>query len=130
MTDLDAALFTRLSTFAALTALVPGAKISALTAVQGAVPPYVIYQTIDDIPDYAHDGLIALRHPRVQVSSYGTSLGAAKGVNTQVIAALATWPAANAEVQAVMIDNTIPLYDSTSGLFAMITDFIIEYTQS
>lgn len=128
MTDLDAALYSRLSGFTALTALVPAGKISALTAAEGIVAPYVVFQTIDDLLDYAHDGIVALRHPRIQVSSYGLSLGSAKSINTQVIAALTTWPAGNAEIQSVMIENVIPLYDSATRLFAMITDLFIWYT--
>jgi hypothetical protein len=128
MTDLDAAIFSRLSTFAPLVALVPVTHIAAVTIAQGILTPYVVYQTIDDIPDYAHDGLVTLRHPRIQVSSYASSIGAAKAINTQVVAALTTWPAANAEIQSVMIENVIPLYDSATGLFDMITDFIIQYT--
>lgn len=128
MTDLDAALFSRLSTFAALTALVSAAKISALTAAQGVVTPYVVWQEIDDIPDYSHQGRSSLRHPRVQVSSYASSLGSAKAINAQVMVALETWPSANADVQDVSVENVIPLYDAATTLFAVISDFFIWYT--
>lgn len=128
MTDLDAALFSRLSTFAALTALVSAAKISALTAAQGVVTPYVVWQEIDDIPDYSHQGRSSLRHPRVQVSSYASSLGNAKAINAQVMVALETWPSANADVQDVSVENVIPLYDAATTLFAVISDFFIWYT--
>jgi hypothetical protein len=128
MTDLDAAIFTRLSSFAPLIALVPATHIAAVTITQGILTPYVVYQTIDDLPDYAHDGLVTLRHPRVQVSSYAASLAAAKAINTQVVAALTAWPAANAEIQSVMIENVISLYDSATGPFATITDFVIQHT--
>lgn len=128
MTDLDAAIFGRLSTFAPLTALVPGSKIMAVVAAQGIVVPYVVWQEIDDIPDYSHDGRNSLRHPRVQVSSYASSLGAAKAINTQVMAALETWPAANADVQKVTVENIIPLFDSATVLFAVITDVFVWFT--
>ena len=130
MTDLDAAIFTRLSTYAPLLALVPKAKMAAVTIPQGTATPYVVYQTIDDLPDYAHDGLVDLRHPRIQVSSYAATFGAAKAIAAQVTAALTTWPAANAEIQCVSLENSIPLYDAASGLFAFITDFTICYTQT
>jgi hypothetical protein len=128
MTDLDAAIFSRLSTFTALTALVPVTHIAAVTIAQGILTPYVVYQTIDDLPDYSHQGRNGLRHPRVQVSSYASSLGSAKAINVQVMAALETWPSANADVQDVTVDNIIPLFDSVTALFAVITDFFVWYT--
>ena len=128
MTDLDAAIFSRLSTFTALTALVPVTHIAAVTIAQGILTPYVVYQTIDDLPDYSHQGRNGLRHPRVQVSSYASSLGSAKAINVQVMTALETWPSANADVQDVTVDNIIPLFDSATALFAVITDFFVWYT--
>lgn len=128
MTDLDAAIFTRLSTFAPLIALVPATHIAAVTIAQGILAPYVVWQEIDDIPDYSHDGRNGLRHPRVQVSSYASSLGDAKTINVQVMAALETWPATNADVQEVIIENMIPLYDAATGLFAMVIDCFIWFS--
>jgi len=128
MNDLDAAIFSRLSTFTALTALVPVTHIAAVTIAQGILTPYVVYQTIDDLPDYSHQGRNGLRHPRVQVSSYASSLGSAKAINVQVMTALETWPSANADVQDVTVDNIIPLFDSATALFAVITDFFVWYT--
>jgi hypothetical protein len=130
MNDLDAAIFSRLSTFTALTALVPVTHIAAVTIAQGILTPYVVYQTIDDLPDYSHQGRNGLRHPRVQVSSYASSFGSAKAINNQVVAALETWPSANADVQVVPVENMIPLYDAATTLFAVISDFFIWYTQS
>lgn len=128
MTDLDAALFTRLSTYSPLiTALVPATHIAAVTIAQGILVPYVVFQEIDDIPDYAHDGQNGLRRPRVQISSYASSLLGAKAINVEVMAALETWPAAAPDVESVQIENTIPMYDQATGLFAMITDFTIHY---
>jgi hypothetical protein len=128
MTDLDAGIFTRLSTYATLLALVPKTKMAAVTIPQGIVTPYVVFQIIDDLPDYSHQGRNGLRHPRVQVSSYASSLGSAKAINAQVMAALETWPATNADVQVVPVDNIIELFDSVTALFAVITDFFIWYT--
>jgi hypothetical protein len=128
VTDLDAALFTRLSTYSPLvTALVPATHIAAVTIKQGILVPYVVFQEIDDIPDYAHDGQNGLRHPRMQISSYASSLLGAKAINVQVMAALETWPAATPDVQSVQIENTIPMYDQATALFAMITDFTIYF---
>lgn len=125
MTDLDVAIFSRLSTFAPLIALVPATHIAAVTIAQGILTPYVVFQEIDDIPEYSHDGRNGLRHPRVQVSSYASSLGGAKSINVQVMAALESWPATNADVQVVIIENMIPLYDAATGLFAMVIDCFI-----
>jgi hypothetical protein len=128
MTDLDAALFTRLSTYSPLiTSLVPATHIAAVTIAQGILVPYVVFQEIDDIPDYAHDGQNGLRHPRMQISSYASSFLGAKAINVQVMAALETWPAAAPDVQSVQIENTIPMYDQATALFAMITDFTIQF---
>jgi len=127
MTDLDAAIFTRLSTFAPLTALVPATHIAAVTIAQGILTPYVVYQTIDDPSSYAHDGDTGFRQPRVQVSSYASSFGGAKAINTQVMTALDTWPSTGG-VQSVIWQNTIPMYDPATTLYAMITDFIIQYS--
>lgn len=120
MTDLDAAIFTRLSTFAPLIALVPATHIAAVTIAQGTLVPYVVFQEIDDIPEYSHSGRNSLRHPRMQLSSYASSLGAAKAINVQVLEALETW----SSVQ-VFIENIIPMYDPATALFAVIVDMFI-----
>jgi len=128
MTDLDAAIFSRLSTFAPLIALVPVTHIAAVTIAQGILVPYVVFQEIDDIPEYSHSGRNSLRHPRVQFSSYASSLGGSKSINVQVMAALESWPAMNADVQVVIIENMIPLYDAATGLFAMVIDCFILFS--
>jgi len=120
MTDLDAALFTRLSTYSPLIALVPATHIAAVTIAQGTLVPYVVFQEIDDIPEYSHSGRNSLRHPRMQLSSYASSLGAAKAINVQVLEALETW----SSVQ-VFIENIIPMYDPATALFAVIVDMFI-----
>lgn len=120
MTDLDAALFTRLSTYSPLITLVPATHIAAVTIAQGTLVPYVVFQEIDDIPEYSHSGRNSLRHPRMQLSSYASSLGAAKAINVQVLEALETW----SSVQ-VFIENIIPMYDPATALFAVIVDMFI-----
>lgn len=118
---IESALYTRLSTYAPLTALV-GTRIYPLVAPQGTTLPYCVYRKVSPGRQYTLDGY-AIERPRMQVSCYGATYGQAKGVAVQVTAAVESWAAVGFGWQVGEVD----LHEKDTGLYHVPVDFFIWY---
>jgi phage tail sheath gpL-like len=90
MTVLDESLFSYLSNYAGLTALV-STRVYAFQIQQGATLPCVTFQRIDTPRELTHDASGTgsdLAHPRFQFDVWAETYAAAKAINDQVRAAL------------------------------------------
>lgn len=130
-------LFTRLTGFGALTALV-GKRIYPLVAPQatrqgqGKGLPCIVYQKITGVHVYSHDGEANLAHPRYQFSCYDKTYAGAKAVATQLQAALSAWSdmTTSPRVHVCFCDMEMDLYDSTLEAFRVVMDFTIWHEES
>jgi hypothetical protein len=89
MADFASALFTRLSTDAAVSA-VTGTRIYWVKAPQGAAMPYVRLQTISDPRPVHLQGYQGARVTRVQADCFAATYGAARGLAEKIITAVST----------------------------------------
>lgn len=127
----DEAVYKRLSGFAALTALVPAARITPVRASQTGAYPYVTYQVISDnvYPAMSRD---AVPHrARVQVNSFHKDFTAMRAVDAQVRAALSRFRGTSGTVTVQDIfEDTVQDLDAPEvgdGVFHRARDFIIFY---
>lgn len=78
---LEEALYTHLSGYAGLTALV-STRIYPDEMPQGCAKPAVVYQRIDTPREYTHDGPAHLAHPRFQFTAWALPSATASGSTT------------------------------------------------
>jgi hypothetical protein len=126
---MERALYTRLSTYAPLTALV-STKIEPLIMPQGTVPPYITYTVISKPSTYSHSGKNRTVRARVQISCYGTTYASAKGVAAQVKAAMESWTSAT--VKRAFHENDFDSHiakEEKGGvdLYHLPVDFFVNY---
>lgn len=128
--SLQSDLYSHLSTYAGLTALVDE-RIYPLVAPQGAAYPHCVYSIVSNVRSYSHGGYSGLDRVRVQISCYAqdSSTGAgydmAKAVAAQVIAALENWN--NVRVQAARPENEVDLYDAQAEAHYVPVDVFVWY---
>ena len=120
-TTIEEAVYSRLTTFAGLAALI-GTRAYPLVIPIDATLPAVAYQTISSEPQWSHDGFSGLTQTRVQISTVAGDYATAKRVDQQVRTAfnavsftivLGT-QAADVHVQGAFIDNSLDDYDSVN----------------
>lgn len=130
MMAIEDTLFTRLSTFAGLTALV-GARIYPLIIPegQGKKGPCVTYQRISTEPRescmVADDGYA---RARIQVTAWGDTYTAVKAVAEQVRQALQRWSATGVLDTFLLAEND--LYDEEALKFGAAIDAQVVYTET
>ena len=126
MAVLEAAIFTRLSGYAGLTALT-STRIYPVILPQGPTYPAVTYQRIDGPREHALASDMGLAHPRIQVDSWGKTYASAKSVATQVRGALQRW--ADTGADPVVLDSLLESdedgYEPETGVFRVRQDWII-----
>lgn len=122
MANLQTQLYTQLSGYAGLSALV-STRIYPSKAPQTLTPSqsYVVYHQISERPIHSHQGYSSLREVRMQVSCMAKNYDAARAIAEQVKLAMDawTWP------QACLRDGDTELYDPESGCEHIALDFII-----
>ena len=90
MAELEAVIFTRLSTYAGLIALT-STRIYPIILPQNPILPAVTYQRTDGPRESALGAVMGLAHPGIQIDSWGKTYASAKAVATQTRAALQRW---------------------------------------
>jgi len=90
MAELEAVIFTRLSTYAGLIALT-STRIYPIILPQNPTLPAVTYQRTDGPRESALGAEMGLAHPGIQIDSWGKTYASAKAVATQARAALQRW---------------------------------------
>jgi hypothetical protein len=119
--------YTRLKTYAGLTALIGTRVYGGDNAPDGVSRPYCVYSQVSAGRKYTHSGYAGIQRPRMQVNCYADTYEEAKEVAAQVTAAMESWPAANVQVGAAFQDNEVDLYDNETGLYVVPVDFILWY---
>jgi len=132
---LEEALFSHLSGYAGLTALV-GTRIYLGKAPEGAEKPYVVFQQVSGPRIHAMGSDPTISQPRYQFTAWAQTLLGAKTVSVQVIAALKNYKnqlmggANGVYIQAVLLENDgTDTYDPDTKLSGNITEFIIWYEE-
>jgi hypothetical protein len=126
---IEAALYTQLSTFAGLTAIV-GAAIYPMQADQSAVLPYVTFHLISDVPENVMAALPTLTRDRFQFSAWAVTYLQASQIAAQVTSALQSFTgmmggAGGVTVSACLKELEVDMYEGDSKTYQRITDFII-----
>ena len=117
-TTIEEVVFSRLTTFAGLAALI-GTRAYPLVIPVDVTLPAIAYQTISSDPQKSHDGFTGLTMTRVQITTVANDYATAKQVDQQVRAAfnavsfiaLASTLSPGVLVQGAFIDNSIDDYD-------------------
>lgn len=133
MTILEEGLFSYLSNFAGLVALI-GARVYPMKLPQGATLPALTYQRISTPRELTHQSAGAtgdLAHPRFQFDAWAATQKAAKLIIDQVRAALhgktgsiGTAPN-NITIRAGLVEDETPEYIPEARLYRCRSDFMI-----
>jgi hypothetical protein len=122
--SVNAALYSRLSAYAGLTALV-ATRIYPQLAEQGSAVPRVTIHEISVTPTHAMGADPDLIRTRMQVSSWDTTYDGARTVARQVGTALSRWSDVTAGVHACWLDNEVAFYDEAHALHQIAQDYFV-----
>ena len=130
MALIEEALFTRLSGFAGLVALV-AARIYPVVLPQDVTLPAVSYQRVSGPRTSAMGSDPGLSHPRFEVSAWSEDYLTAKTVKEQIRAALQRW---RGTVSGVVVIDTFllgerDLYDPATLLYHVPVDVVIHHRE-
>ena len=123
---IEETIFTRLSTFAGLAALV-STRIYPVIMPQGAVKPAITYQLISSTRESCmvkDDGIV---RARFQITAWGETFTGVKAVIEQVRQALQRWSTSG--VQDTYIDGQYDLYDEGAYLHGAAIDAMVVYEE-
>lgn len=125
MANIEEALFTRLSTFAGITALL-STRIFPLRAPDQLVVPFIVYQKITGNREQSHTGSSNLANPRFQVSCWGSTYASAKAVSRQVVLALDAFKGvvSGVDIQFSDIESEVDTFDEDTKLYRVLLDVI------
>lgn len=123
---IEEAIFTRLTTFAGLVALI-ASKVFPLKAPHDFNAPYVTYQKISGNRFQAHEGNSDLSNPRFQFSCWAVSYKQAKLVANQVVSAMHAFKGVvdGVDIQMSGVDSEVDTYDEETKLFRVIIDIVL-----
>lgn len=126
---IEAALYTQLSGFAGLTALV-GANIYPMQADQNAVLPYVVFFRVHGSPCNVMNALPTLQEDTFQVSSFAVTALLANQIAAQVKLAIRGFKgimggSSGVNVGACLVDNEHSLFEADPKVYHRVTDFLI-----
>jgi hypothetical protein len=126
MSELEEALYTRLSNYAGLSVLV-GARIYPIKMPEAPTYPCVTYQRVDTVREHGMTADHGLTHPRMQVDSWAVTFAAAKAVGEQVRLALQRWDDVTSSpvVLDSFLDNTEDTFESGANIYRVRHDFIV-----
>lgn len=126
MSAIEQNLFTYLSTYAGLTALI-STRIYPNHILQGATLPNVTYFRVSTPRVASHDSSSIgseLSHPRIQFSSWATTYASCKAINDQLRKALQGNPTVTGIQSSLSADEVIR-YEPDTELFHGVNDFIV-----
>jgi len=120
-------IFDLLSKTAALTAVVPAAKITPVKRLQASLLPAITYQVVDCIPTDTKDGVSKLDRRRVSVNCWSLTYTQASTLAALVRSALDRYTGTNSTVMVdkIIFDNLIELYEDEPQVYHHIVDFIV-----
>lgn len=131
MALLDEAIFSRLSGFAGISALV-GARVYPTLMPQKPTLPALVYTEISNVPDYVMGGQSGIAGARYQIDSYATSLSAVKALAEQVRLALSGFRGTLVDViiDHVEKQNSTTLYEEETALHRVTADYLFFYRET
>lgn len=131
MSNIDTAIYTRLSTHAGLAALV-STRIYPPPAPQDATYPLVTYQQISGIREYAMTTQVGLVDGRFQFDVWAETRPGARTVAEQVRQALSNYRGTSDTIQVdfVRMDTELVDYDEDAALHRVLQDYIISYRET
>jgi hypothetical protein len=133
MATLDEGLYTYLSTFAGLTALV-STRVYAFKLPQGATLPAVTFQRISTPRSLTHDTSGVgndLARPRFQFDAWATTYSSAKAISDQIRAALNGKKgtiATGVTINAAMVEDERPAFEPETNIYQISCDYFIWHT--
>jgi hypothetical protein len=95
---------------------------------QGVTLPALTYQRISTPPEYSHDGLSKLIHPRYQLDCWAETQLEAEALAASVITAMGKWHQVFGQ-PAQLMDQRDGL-DSETGLYRQSLDFAVWYVEA
>jgi len=131
MASIDTALYTRMTGFAGLAALV-GTRIYPAPIPQGATYPLVTYQQISGVRDYVYSNQSGLVRARFQVDSYAETATGARALAEQVRLALSIYNGVSdgITIDLIQIINEERVYDDEVDLHRIIHDYMVDYREA
>jgi hypothetical protein len=124
---IEETLFTRLSTFAGLAALV-STRIYPVIMPQGVTHPAVTYQKISAVRETAMGTDPGLVRTRFAINAWDTTYASVKAVINQVRLAMERWRATG--IQDCFIETEIDLYDDAARIHYTAMDVILIHTEA
>lgn len=129
VTTIETAIYSRLTGFAALAALVV-ARVYPNTLPQGVTYPAIAYRRVAAPRESAMGSDTRLVHGRFQFDVYGEDYLSARLTANQVIAAMKRWRSASGViVQDSFIETDIDLYEGDSKLDHIVIDVMIHFEE-
>jgi hypothetical protein len=124
---IEETLFTRLSTFPGIIALV-GTRIYPIFMPQGVIYPAITYQRISTEPrESCMVSDVGIVKPRFQITAWGETFATAKAIVDQVRQALQRWNTTG--VQDTYIMGEYDLYDEISYKYGAAIDAQVVYEE-
>lgn len=119
-------LFTRLTTYAGLAALI-GLRAYPTRLPQASTLPAIVYTVIDGVPVELLRTESGTFTTRVQITAFAATYAAAKGVAREVHAALARYRGTT--IRDINADNTGgDFYDDQAEQYQVVADYLITHT--
>ena len=126
---IEAVLFTRLSTFAGLAALV-STRVYPLAAPQNVVLPYLTYRRVSSVRTSAFGSDTNNVTARFQIDVWAASFASARNVAEQVTLAMQRWRnTTGTVVDDTFIENQIDLYEPEIDTFHIAVDIRTHYRE-
>lgn len=127
---IEAVLFTRLSTFAGLTALV-GTRIYPSVAPQNVTAPFVTYRRISAVRRSGFGQDIGIVSARFQLDAIALTYSSMRAVVEQIVLALQRWRSdlTNPAVIETFIENEYEIYEDEPDLYHGAVDVIVHYRE-
>lgn len=110
-------IFTRLSNFAGLTALVPAARIYSGKANEGTAVPFVVITRVSGAREASLSGPAGLAMPRFQFDAYSTTYDNAKAIADQIRYAIDGYSqgASNEQIKFGRVVDEADSIDNSTG---------------
>ncbi len=126
--SLESGIYTRLSGYANLTALVL-ARIYPKVIPQDCLLPAVEFQKISETPEHAMGSDPSIRQSRIQVSAFAETYSEVKAVSAQIKAALSRYSGTSSGtvIQDIFFEGDYDLYEPDTGIYHAPSDFIVWY---
>lgn len=131
MGTIDSAIYTRLSGFAGLSALV-STRIYPAPIPETPTYPLVTYMQVSGVRVYAMSNQTPLVDARFQVDSWATTSTGVRALAEQVRLALSAYSGTSDSVviDLITLENEQKIYDDEAGLHRVIQDYFIAYRET